>query len=47
MPYIPTLRLFRWLWVAWHENDLHARSHRRFGWSEDQARNRVFDALPA
>lgn len=47
MPYIPALRLFRFLWVAWHENDDHVRTHRRFGLTEIRAQARVFDALPA
>ena len=45
MPQIETLRLFRWLWVAWHENDYHQRSHRKFGRTEATARLRVFEEL--
>lgn len=45
MPYIPTLQIFRWLWVAWRENDWHQRSVPRLGFTEEQAKSRCFAAL--
>lgn len=45
MPYIPTLRLFSWLYVAWHEDDFHRRTCRRFGFTAQHAADRCFAAL--
>jgi hypothetical protein len=41
MPWIRTLRLARWLYVAWVENDLHEMTEQRLGWSAEHATNRI------
>lgn len=44
MPWVRSLRIRSWLWIAWVENDYHDLSDQRLGWSVEHARNRTLNA---